>query len=165
MLQLQTQTRHFNNLSVTENKRFWKKIKPFFTDKTKNSNNIILTGNYQTIRKDRKNCKIFNTYSTNVTKGRKLRQVDKTQSFENEGSCRLIKEPNYFGNGSFSFKPVSKNDIISVIKKFTIKWSINLKWHTRFSNETICKLLLWKTFKYFERLPQRKQISKFRESY
>ena len=44
---------------VTENKRFWKTIKPFFTDKTKNSktktknsNNSILTQNYQTIRED-----------------------------------------------------------------------------------------------------------------
>ena len=36
---------------------------------------------------------------TNVTKGLKLRQVDKTQSLENEESCRLIKE--HFGNGSF----------------------------------------------------------------
>ena len=36
-------TSHFNNLNikdVTENKRFWKTLKPFFTDKT-NSNNII----------------------------------------------------------------------------------------------------------------------------
>ena len=40
---------HFNNLNVedvTKNKRFWKAIKPSFTDKTKNSNNIILTENY-----------------------------------------------------------------------------------------------------------------------
>ena len=47
------QKRHFNNLNVkdaTENKRFWKTIKPFFTEKTENSNNIILTENYQTIR-------------------------------------------------------------------------------------------------------------------
>ena len=39
----ESKTRHFNNLNltdVTENKRFWKTIKPFFTDKTKNSNNI-----------------------------------------------------------------------------------------------------------------------------
>ena len=40
----ESKTRHFNNLNVrdiTENKRFWKAIKPFFTDKTKNSKNII----------------------------------------------------------------------------------------------------------------------------
>ena len=28
----------------------------------------------------------------------------------------------------------------------------HLKWHTRFSNETICKLLLWKIYKHFDRL-------------
>ena len=39
----------------------------------------------------------------------------KTQSFENEESCWLIK--GHFGNRSFWFKPVSNNDIISAIKK------------------------------------------------
>ena len=60
----ESKTRHFNYLNikdVTENQRFWKTIKPFFTDKTKNSNNI-LTENYQTIREDEKICKIFNTF-------------------------------------------------------------------------------------------------------
>ena len=71
----ESKTRHFKN--VTENKRFWK-TKPFFTDKIKYSNNIILTENYQFIREDEKICKIFNTYVTSVTKGLKLRQVDKT---------------------------------------------------------------------------------------
>ena len=59
----ESKTRHFNNLNVkdvTEIKRFLK-TKPFFTDKTKNSNSIILTENYRTIREDEKICKIFNT--------------------------------------------------------------------------------------------------------
>ena len=59
-------------------------MKPFFTDKTKNSNNIILTENYQTIREDEK---IFNICFTNVTKGTTLHHVDKTQLFKNEESC------------------------------------------------------------------------------
>ena len=42
-------------------------------------------------------------------------QVDKNQSFKNEETCGLIKE--HFGKGSFSFKLVSKNDIISAVKK------------------------------------------------
>ena len=96
-------------------KRFGLQQNLFCTDKTKNINNIILTENYQTIKEDEKIFKIFDTYFTNVTKGLKLRQVDKTQSFKNEESCRLIKE--HFGNGSFSFRPVSKNNIISAIKK------------------------------------------------
>ena len=122
----ESKTRHFSNLNVkdvTKNKRFWKTIKPFFIGKTKNSktklknsNNSILTENFQTIREDEKICKIFNTYFTNVTKGLKLRQVGKTKSFKNEENCGSIKE--HFGNGVFSFKPVSKNDIISAIKPY-----------------------------------------------
>ena len=82
----ESKVRPFNNLNVkdvTKNKRFWRTIKPFFTDKTKNSNDIILNENHQTIREDEKICKIFNTYFTNVIKGLKLRQIDKTQSFKN----------------------------------------------------------------------------------
>ena len=100
---------------VTENKQFWRTIKPFFTEKSKTTNNIILTENNQTGREDRKFCQIFNTYFTNITKDLKLRQVDESQSFENDESCRLIRE-NYSG-GSFSFKSISKDDIIEGVKK------------------------------------------------
>ena len=44
-----SKTRYFNNLDVkdaTQSKRLWKTMKPLFTDKTKNSNNIILFENY-----------------------------------------------------------------------------------------------------------------------
>ena len=47
--------------------------------------------------------------------GLKLRQEDESQSFENEESCRLIRE-NY-GGESFSFKSISKDDIIEAVKK------------------------------------------------
>ena len=47
----------------------------------------------------RKVVNFFYTYFTNATKGLKFRQVDETQTIENEGSCRLIKE--HFGNRSF----------------------------------------------------------------
>ena len=72
----ESKTHHFDNLCVkdiTENKHFWKTIKPFFTDKTKNNTNIILTENYQTIREHEKICKIFYTYFTNVTKDLQVR--------------------------------------------------------------------------------------------
>ena len=85
----ESKTRHFDNLNVkdvTENNRFWKIIKTFYIYETKNSNNI-LTENYQTTREDEKICIMFYTFFTNVTKGLKFRQVDKTQSTENEESC------------------------------------------------------------------------------
>ena len=53
---------HFSNLNVkdvTENKQFWKTIKPFFTEKNKITNNIILTENNQTVRHGEKICQIF----------------------------------------------------------------------------------------------------------
>ena len=109
---------------VTENKYFWKTIKPLFTEKNKTTNNIILNENNQTVRKDKAICQIFNTYFTNVTKGLRLRQVDESQSFENEESCRLIRD-NY-GGESFSFKSISKDDIIAAVKKLpTNKASIS----------------------------------------
>ena len=100
---------------VTENKWFWKTIKSFFTEKNKTTNNIIVTENNQTVRENKTIFQIFNTYFINVTKGLKLRQVDEYQSFENEESCRLIRK-NYSGE-TFSFKSISKDDIIEAVKK------------------------------------------------
>ena len=91
----ESKKRHFKSLNsngVTENKKFWKTVKPFFTEKNKTTNNIILTENNQTVRKDKAIFQIFNNYFTNITKGLKLRQVDESQFFENEETCRLIRE-------------------------------------------------------------------------
>ena len=107
-------------------------------------------------------CNIFNTYFTNVTKDLKHREVDKTQSFKNEESCGLIKH--HFGNGSFSFKPVSKNDIINAIKKLSSNIASTSNDLPVSVMKQFSKLLLRKTYKYFEQLSQRKQVSKFNES-
>ena len=75
---------HLSNLNmkdVTENKQFWETIKPFFPEKNKTANNIILAENNQTVREDKTICQIFNTYFINVTKGLKLQQVDESQCF------------------------------------------------------------------------------------
>ena len=109
----QSKNRHFNSFNlndISENKMFWKTIKPFLTEKNKTTNNIILTESNQTVREDKAICQIFNTYFTNITKGLKLRQVDESQSFEKEESCRVIRE-NY-GGESFSFKSIFKDNII-----------------------------------------------------
>ena len=69
----QSKKGHFNNLNVkdlTKNKRFWKTIKPFFTEKNKTTNNIVLTeNNNQIVREDKTIYQIINTYFGNVTKG------------------------------------------------------------------------------------------------
>ena len=85
----QSKKRHFNSLNVNE--KFSKTIKPFFTEKNKTTTNISLTENNQTVREDKAISRIFNTNFTNVIKGLKLRQVDESQSSENEESCRFNK--------------------------------------------------------------------------
>ena len=101
---------------ITKNKKFWKTIKTFFAEKSKTITNIILTENNQTIREDKAICQIFNTFLRNITKDLKLWHVDKSQSFKNEESCRL-KRGNYVGE-SFSFKSISKDDIIEQSKNY-----------------------------------------------
>ena len=46
-------------------------MKPFYIYETKNCNNI-LNENYQTIREDKKICRICYTYFTNAPKGLKF---------------------------------------------------------------------------------------------
>ena len=67
----ESKKRHFNNLNVkdvTENKQFWRTVKPSCTEKSKTANNIILTENNPTVREDRKIYQIFNTYFTKSPK-------------------------------------------------------------------------------------------------
>ena len=52
----------FGNLNVneiTDNRKFWKTVKSFFTDKCKTSNNIILTDKHETLNDNKK---ISNTF-------------------------------------------------------------------------------------------------------
>ena len=53
----QARKRHFSNHNMkdlAENKQFQKTIKPFFTEKTKTTNNIILSENKQSVTEDKK---------------------------------------------------------------------------------------------------------------
>ena len=48
-------SKYFANLNikdVTDNKKFWKTIKPCFSDKSKNSERIVLIENDETVMKD-----------------------------------------------------------------------------------------------------------------
>ena len=57
----------------------------------------------------------FNDYFTNITKSLNLRESTRNTSFENEESCKKIKEN--FVNQNFSFETVSKKDVLDLIKE------------------------------------------------
>ena len=51
---------------VTDNKTFWKTVKPFFSDKTVNSPKITLVEKKEMINNEEKIAEIFNIYFTNI---------------------------------------------------------------------------------------------------
>ena len=52
---------------------------------------------------------------TNITKGLNLRESTGNINFENEKSCKKIKES--FGNENFSFKTISKKHVLDLMKQ------------------------------------------------
>ena len=54
-------------------------------------------------------------YFTNIVKGLNMRESTGDINFENEESCKTIKEK--FGNKIFSFEIVSTKDFLNLIKK------------------------------------------------
>ena len=57
----------------------------------------------------------FSEYFTNITEGLNLRESTGNINFENEESCKKIKEN--FSNKNFSFETVSNDIPVSVLKE------------------------------------------------
>ena len=113
-----TKKAFFETLNINEttaNRKFWKTVKPFFTDKCKTSNNIILTEKKENLNDNKKITNTFNYYFTNITKDLNLRESTGNINFENEESCKKIK--GNFGNENFSFETVSKKNVLDLIKE------------------------------------------------
>ena len=72
----QTKEKYFNNINikrVSDNKTFWKSVKPFFSNKGLNSNNILLVEGNEIVNDDGKIAAIMNRYFSNITKYMKLK--------------------------------------------------------------------------------------------
>ena len=62
-------SKNFTNLNikdVTDNKKFWKTIKPCFSDKSKNSERIVLNENDEIVMEDDKVPLTLNTLFSNI---------------------------------------------------------------------------------------------------
>ena len=57
---------HLDTKSVTDNKLFWKVIKPSFSDKVVSNENITLVENNEIISNENKICEIFNDFFSNT---------------------------------------------------------------------------------------------------
>ena len=116
-----TKSEYFRNLNIKElndNKKFWKKIKPFFSDKGLETNNIILKEKNELITNS---STLVNNYFTNITSTLKLkRSPPKFPSIPNllihyrdhmSMSIKKTKE-NYKIADKFHLKEVSSEDVI-----------------------------------------------------
>ena len=68
---------YFNNLNskiITDTKKFWKTVKPLFSNKRKTANTIILHKYNKIIKDDKKIAHTLNKYSANLTKTLKLKK-------------------------------------------------------------------------------------------
>ena len=125
-----TKKKFYENLNpnlITDNKKFWKQIKPFFSDKTPLNNNILLEDNK--IVSDNTACaEILNTFSSDsvnkldinrelfTTKANMDDPVDNIiEKFNNPPSILNIKAK-CFQEDSFYFQVVSENDVCRVIR-------------------------------------------------
>ena len=108
---------NLNVNDVTDNKTFWKYVKPNFNDKGSNYNKNTLVENDVIITIDRVISKIMNAFHVNATENLKIKPI-KTSSdtdinqiksvFKNHVSIRKIQEcfPNIEAN-DFNFRQVS----------------------------------------------------------
>ena len=85
---------NLNVKDVTDTRKFWSRVKPFFSDTSKTVNNIILSDNDKMLKDEKKVAKTLNDYFTNLTKKLKLKPITfngTVNSFENRNSIGKIK--------------------------------------------------------------------------
>ena len=93
-------------------KNFWKLVKPFFSNKALNSNNILLVEGNKIVNGNRKITTIMSRYFTNITKHMNLK-VNKTShreelvnildTFKNHNSVQRFKLVNFHSYSKSNF--------------------------------------------------------------
>ena len=119
-----------NEKDVIDNKKFWKTVKPLFSDKAKSSEKITLVHEDKIITTDDENAKILNSFFSNVVKHLKIpefKDIDLSaecishpalkaiMKFRNHPSVSAIR--NAFNPQSFNFSKVSVDDVLKEINK------------------------------------------------
>jgi len=122
-LNRKTKKDFYNKLDVkkiTDNKQFWKTVKPFFSNKTVNSEKITLIENDEVISDDQEIANKFSNFYASVVENlgidnqnMKLNDEDIENvigKFKNHPSILKIRE-HYNSSNSFSFTQVNVNDV------------------------------------------------------
>ena len=129
----QTKEKYFNNISVkkvSDNRTFWKSVKPFFSNKGLNSNNILLVEGNEIVNADGKIATIMNRYFTNITKHMNLKAnkishreelVNILNTFKNHKSVQRIKLANFHSYSTLNFSKVTESEVRKEILNLSTK--------------------------------------------
>ena len=115
--------------SITDNKKFWKQVKPYFSDKTPSNSRIILSEGNEIISNPVQCAEIFNNYFSDPVKNldinRRLHVCDvrnihdpiikAIEMYKDHPSITKINSPG-FTNAEFSFKPVTEKVVQDFIQ-------------------------------------------------
>ena len=111
----QTKEKYFNGInvkSISDNKKFCKTIKSFFSNKGLRMNNIMLIVNNEIVREEKIIANIINNYFTNITTNLKVKltKIDPKvnlesiiNTFQNYGSVQRIRLANFNSKSTIMF--------------------------------------------------------------
>ena len=119
---------------IKDNKKFWKTIRPYFSDKEYNQTKIRVVKKDCIITDEKKIASLMNNYFTNITKTLDLKpsaasntsDIDEiTKHFDDHISVCKIKEAysEILREDNFSFKMVSMDEVKKVVLKSNSKKS------------------------------------------
>ena len=140
----QTKKKYFSDInvkSISDNKKFRKTIKLFFSNKGLNTNNMMLVEENEIVREEKIIANIMNNYFTNINTHLKFKPTKTdlkahlesiTDTFQNHESIQRIKLANFHSKSSLKFNSVSELEVNKEIlnlssKKATRKGNISAK--------------------------------------
>ena len=92
--------------NLTDNKKYWKTVKPFFNSKNQNSNKIFLSENGSILDRPKVVATTFNNYFVNITKTLELGfSTDNLDNFQNTLRELVFAWINFRGFLGFSKNP------------------------------------------------------------
>ena len=122
---------------VTDNKTFWKTVKPFLSDKIVSTERISLIDNCEVVATEQDTANVLNTFFSNIVTNLKISEYTDYDSIANNISDPILKVIVRYRNHpsiltleevcekshkfSFSFSQVGKKDILEEIQRLDIK--------------------------------------------
>ena len=188
-----TKRNYFKNVKmqdITDNKKFWKTIQPYFSDKGYNQTKITIVEKDSIITDEKKIATLMNNYFINITKNLDLKPstisntsaIDKiAKHFDDHISVCKIKEAysEFLQEDNFSFKMVSMGEVKKIVLELNSKKSSTygaipasilkqtIKVHLKYLTNTINHSLKESTFpgelKQSEVIPVYKKLDPFTE--